>query len=174
MRGREITQEGFESIRDDGVRMLALAREMARRCMDAAKIARKLGSREDLEQQIVLVLLMIRSGEKRFDPSRGIGFEGFVLNEVRILANRNCLEFDSLDDEDTREAADTRHSASSGDDDLAPAFVEEGALLEKLSPRERLLAKCSASGLAKLVGQTDRNIRIARSKIVKMAQENMA
>lgn len=149
--------------------LMDLAGQMAGRCLDAGKIASKLGTQNDLVQQIALVLLTIMSGEKKFDPVRGISFEGFVLNEVRILATRNCLVFDSLDGADV-DVSDL--VASSGHEAPVDTFGEL-ALIETLSARDRIFAKCSPAGLAKLVGQTDRNIRLERAKIAKRVQEGL-
>jgi len=150
-----------------GRRILGFAVAMTSRCRDAGKIIEKLGAREDFVQQVALVLTMVLVGELQFDPSRGLSFEGFVLHQVRIAARRNYI----FSDRSGRDG-----DAFDGDaiDAEAAGPVQPSVPLEQLSPRDRIFARCSTGGLAKLIGQTDRNIRMERAKIAKRVQEDLA
>ena len=146
--------------------ILGLAIRMTGRCRDAGKIIEKLGARDDFVQQVALVLTMVLAGELQFDPLRGISFEGFVLNQVRIVARRNCIYSDR-----SGRACDVSDEAAI---DVEAAPLAQLTSLEHLSPRERIFARCSTGGLAKLIGQTDRNVRLERARISKRLREGVA
>ena len=116
-----------------------MSKKIINQAWDRGKVARKIGGRDELIQQVCKILLEVRAGEVVFDPGRNVSFNGFVMEKARWIARENWML------EAPRRRNETAQPKMPDD---APADDEEADEKVEVARLQTVTPRCGGGGRA--------------------------